>query len=126
MSYESPHYATTSRLELPGHRSDVRCLALSPDDSALLTGSSDALKLWNPRTGACLATMDSGYALSVLFVPGNKFAVLGTKVGLGVGVVVVGRLGRVERWKGGRVWAVVDDIAGDGSDVVWTALNTWW
>ncbi|PNW77485.1 hypothetical protein CHLRE_10g438700v5 [Chlamydomonas reinhardtii] len=108
VSSESPEYATSSRLELPGHRSDVRCLALSPDDSALLTGSSDALKLWNPRTGACLATMDSGYALSVLFVPGNKFAVLGTKAG-SLEVYDLGAATRVhveEGAHGGAVWSL--------------------
>ncbi len=80
VSSETHAYDTASRLELPGHRADVRAVALAADDSQLLTASSSALKLWNPRTGQCLATMDSGYGLSVLFAPGNKFAVLGTKV----------------------------------------------
>lgn len=75
--------ATSSRIELGGHRSDVRAMALSPDDQLLLTASSSALKLWNPRSGACLATMESGYGLCVLFAPGGKYAVVGTKVGCG-------------------------------------------
>lgn len=35
----------------PGHRSDVRALALSADDSLLLSTSNAGAKVWNPRTG---------------------------------------------------------------------------
>lgn len=37
-------------------------------------------QVWNPQTGACLSTMDSGYGLCCLVAPGNSHAVLGTKV----------------------------------------------
>lgn len=39
------------------------------------------LQVWNPRSGACLRTMESGYGLSALFAPGNRHAVVGTKEG---------------------------------------------
>ena len=68
-------------VEAPGHRSDVRCIALSPDDSLLLSASSNSVKVWHPQTGACLHTIDSGYGLAALFAPGQKHAVLGTKEG---------------------------------------------
>ena len=38
-------------------------------------------QLWNPRSGACLRTIDSGYGLCALFAPGNRHAVVGTKEG---------------------------------------------
>ena len=38
------------------------------------------LQVWNPRTGACTATVDTGYGLSLLWAPGNRHAVVGTKV----------------------------------------------
>lgn len=38
-------------------------------------------QVWNPRTGACLRTMDSGYGLCALFAPGNRHALVGTKEG---------------------------------------------
>ena len=63
-----------------GHRSDVRSVALSDDDQLLLTASSAGPKLWNPETGACIASMEGGYGLCVVFAPGNKHAVVGTKV----------------------------------------------
>eukprot|EP00891_Asterochloris_glomerata_P007696 jgi/Astpho2/7696/e_gw1.00115.7.1_t len=68
-------------VEGPGHRSDVRCIALSPDDSLLLSASSNSVKIWHPLTAACLHTIDSGYGLAALFAPGQKHAVLGTKEG---------------------------------------------
>ncbi|GLC41201.1 hypothetical protein PLESTB_001527400 [Pleodorina starrii] len=108
ISSETHDYDTASRIDLGGHRSDVRALALSADDSSLLTASSAALKLWNPRTGACLATMDSGYGLCVLFAPGNKFAVVGTKEGT-LEVFDLGAATRVhveEGAHGGAVWSL--------------------
>ena len=68
-------------LEAPGHRSDIRTVALSSDDSLLLSGSNNEVKIWNPRSGACLRTIESGYGLCALFAPGNRHAVVGTKEG---------------------------------------------
>ncbi|GIL45803.1 hypothetical protein Vafri_2953 [Volvox africanus] len=105
---ETNSYDTASRIDLAGHRSDVRALALSSDDMSLLTASSAALKMWNPRTGSCLSTMESGYGLSVLFAPGNKFAVVGTKEG-SLEVFDLGAAARVhveEGAHGGAVWSL--------------------
>lgn len=66
---------------MSGHRSDVRCLALSSDDKQLLSGSNSGCKLWDPLTGACLGSIDSGYALCCVFAPGNRHALVGSKVG---------------------------------------------
>ena len=39
-------------------------------------------KIWNPRAATCLRTIDTGYGLSAVFVPGNRHAVVGTKAGM--------------------------------------------
>ncbi|KAF3933964.1 Beta-TrCP [Dactylella cylindrospora] len=68
-------------VELPGHRTDVRALALSSDDSLLASASSGSLKIWNVRTGTCVRTFECGYALCCAFLPGDKIVVVGTKSG---------------------------------------------
>jgi len=70
-----------SVVDLPGHRHDVRALCLSSDDTMLLSCSHTAVKVWNPRNGACLRTMESGYGLCCMFVPGNRQCIVGTKSG---------------------------------------------
>ncbi|KAL3839717.1 hypothetical protein ACJIZ3_024308 [Penstemon smallii] len=80
-SIEDTSHAKTSVLELQGHRSDVRSVTLSSDNTLLMSTSHSAVKIWNPSTGICLRTIDSGYGLCALFVPGNKYAVVGTKSG---------------------------------------------
>jgi U3 small nucleolar RNA-associated protein 12 len=66
-----------------GHRSDVRALAVSSDGALLLSGSADAAKVWNARSGACLRTLPCKGTLvvSVAFGPGDKHALLGCKDG---------------------------------------------
>ncbi|KZV28459.1 Transducin family protein [Dorcoceras hygrometricum] len=72
----------TSVIELQGHRSDVRSVTLSSDNTLLMSTSHSAIKIWNPSTGSCLRTIDSGYGICGLFVPGNKYAIIGTKSGM--------------------------------------------
>jgi len=64
-----------------GHRSDVRAIALSPDDDTLLSCSINGCKLWNVADGACLRTVPGGYGLCASFVPGGRHAIIGTKQG---------------------------------------------
>jgi len=73
-----------TRLDQSGHRSDIRALALSSDDTTLLTTSNSGAKLWAPGSGACVGTLEGGYGLCCVFAPGNRHVVIGTKVGLGV------------------------------------------
>ncbi|KAI8911921.1 WD40-repeat-containing domain protein [Powellomyces hirtus] len=75
------HSRLVSGIDIPGHRSDVRTLALSTDDELLVTGSSDLIKVWNVYSRQCLKTLPSGYALCCEFLPGNAFVVIGTKTG---------------------------------------------
>ncbi|KAJ3371784.1 hypothetical protein HDU91_004929 [Kappamyces sp. JEL0680] len=70
-----------SAIDLPGHRSDIRALALSDDDGLILSGSNDRIKLFSMTTGTCVQTLESGYTLCCSFLPGSKHAVVGTKTG---------------------------------------------
>jgi U3 small nucleolar RNA-associated protein 12 len=80
-SEEAPDYSRTLSVELPGHRNDVRALALSSDDRMLASASSGGLKIWNVKTQNCLRTLECGYALCCAFLPGDKIVVIGTKDG---------------------------------------------
>ncbi|XP_039024825.1 WD repeat-containing protein 3-like [Hibiscus syriacus] len=71
----------TLSIELEGHRSDVRSVTLSSDNSFLMSTSHNAVKIWNPSTDSCLKTIDSGYGLCGLIVPHNKYGIVGTKDG---------------------------------------------
>ncbi|EPE26792.1 WD40 repeat-like protein [Glarea lozoyensis ATCC 20868] len=80
-SEEVPDYSRTLSVDLPGHRADVRSLALSSDDRMLASASNGGLKIWNVRTSSCIRTFECGYALCVAFLPGDKIVVVGTKSG---------------------------------------------
>ncbi|KAJ9651311.1 beta transducin [Neophaeococcomyces mojaviensis] len=80
-SKEQPDYNRALSVDMPGHRSDIRCLALSADDRMLASASQGSLKIWNTRTKSCLRTLDCGYALCATFLPGDKIVVIGTREG---------------------------------------------
>ncbi|OCK83859.1 WD40 repeat-like protein [Lepidopterella palustris CBS 459.81] len=80
-SDEPPEYTRAYSVDLAGHRTDVRALALSSDDRMLASASSGSLKIWNVRTQSCLRTLDCGYALCCSFLPGDKIVIIGTKEG---------------------------------------------
>lgn len=80
-SDEMPDYSRPLSVELPGHRADVRSLALSSDDRMLASASNGSLKIWNVRTRSCIRTFECGYALCCSFLPGDKIVVVGTKSG---------------------------------------------
>ncbi|XP_054471240.1 WD repeat-containing protein 3 [Anoplopoma fimbria] len=71
----------TARLTLGGHRTDVRTLAFSSDNLAVLSASGDTVKVWNRSTLQVIRTMACEYALCSLFVPGDRQIILGTKSG---------------------------------------------
>ncbi|CAL9690674.1 unnamed protein product [Knipowitschia caucasica] len=71
----------TARLTLGGHRTDVRTLAFSSDNLAILSASGDTVKVWNRPTLQVIRTMACEYALCSLFVPGDRQILLGTKNG---------------------------------------------
>ncbi|KAG0453300.1 hypothetical protein HPP92_025964 [Vanilla planifolia] len=68
-------------VELQGHRSDIRSVTLSSDNTLLLSTSHNSVKVWNPSTGSCLRTIESGYGLCCTFVPSDRYALVGMKTG---------------------------------------------
>ena len=80
-SDEPPEYVRTFSVDMPGHRTDVRSLALSSDDRMLASASNGSLKIWNVRTQSCIRTLDCGYALCSSFLPGDKIVVVGNRNG---------------------------------------------
>ncbi|KAK5131422.1 hypothetical protein LTR08_000958 [Meristemomyces frigidus] len=78
---ESPDYTRSLSVETPGHRTDIRTLALSSDDRMLASASSGQLKIWNLKTQSCLRTLECGQALCSAFLPGDRIVLLGTKAG---------------------------------------------
>eukprot|EP01041_Mallomonas_annulata_P006461 gene6461-13054_t len=71
----------TSVLELPGHRSDVRAVALSSDGLVLATCSSDGVKIWSTSSFLSNRSCRTGYGVSICFAPGNRYALVGTREG---------------------------------------------
>ncbi|CAG8521333.1 13198_t:CDS:10, partial [Acaulospora colombiana] len=68
-------------LDIPGHRNDIRTLALSSDDELLCSCSKSDLKIWNIKSSSCIKTIECGYALSCSFLPGDRYVIVGTKSG---------------------------------------------
>ena len=80
-SDEPPDYTLPFSVDMPGHRTDVRSLALSSDDRMLASACNGSLKVWNVRTQSCIRTLDCGYALCASFLPGDKIVVVGNRNG---------------------------------------------
>ena len=69
-------------LDIAGHRSEVRALALSSDDALLASAdSAGSLKIWNTNTGRILRTLACGYALSLAWLPDDQHVIVGCKDG---------------------------------------------
>ncbi|KAM9850764.1 WD repeat-containing protein 3 [Aulostomus maculatus] len=81
ISDKIPTANKAARLTLGGHRTDVRTLAFSSDNLAVLSASGDTVKVWNRSTLQVIRTMACEYALCSLFVPGDRQIILGSKSG---------------------------------------------
>ncbi|ESO84126.1 hypothetical protein LOTGIDRAFT_184187 [Lottia gigantea] len=66
---------------LPGHRTDVRALCFSSDNTAIVTVSAESAKLWNRSSVKCIRTMTCEYSVACVFAPGDRHIILGTKSG---------------------------------------------
>lgn len=100
-----PEASRVYSVDLPGHRTDVRTLCLSSDDSLLASGSNGSLKIWNMKTTACIRTMECGHAICSTFLPGDRQVRLTRPLGrayasltsIGCGRNEVGRDPRIRR-----------------------------
>lgn len=70
-------------LDIPGHRSDVRTLAVSSDDELVASAAQGTLKIWNRKTTKCVRTMECGYAICSTFLPGDRHVRLSLHLTLG-------------------------------------------
>jgi len=85
-----PESARLYSLDLPGHRTDVRTLSLSSDDTLLASASNGmlrqrivgdvtnktllgSLKIWNTRTTSCIRTLECGHSVCSTFIPGDQY-----------------------------------------------------
>jgi U3 small nucleolar RNA-associated protein 12 len=76
--------ATTTKssvVELQGHRSDVRAVAVSADGLRVASCSAEGLKVWNVESGACICSSLCGYGVTLAFAPGGRYVLVGTKDG---------------------------------------------
>ena len=48
----------------------------------MASGSADQVKIWKASSGQCLHTLQSGYAISSCFLPGDRYILIGIKVGV--------------------------------------------
>lgn len=112
-----------SGLDAPGHRGDVRSMALSPDDSSIFSVSRKSAKLWNVATGKCIRSMTTaGYSLCSHFIgPDARCAAVGSKEGaleifdLGTGELLTS----LEDAHSDSIWSMaLDDRVYDASVLV--------
>ncbi|KAK4103078.1 WD40 repeat-like protein [Parathielavia hyrcaniae] len=113
-----PDYNKALAVELPGHRTDIRSLAISSDDKMLASAANGSLKIWNIKTQACVRTFECGYALCCAFLPGDKVVVVGTKEGelQLYDVASATMLETVNAHEGHAIWSL--QVHPDGKSVV--------
>ncbi|XP_063150707.1 WD repeat-containing protein 3 [Candoia aspera] len=80
-SGQSPQVVQSSKINIGGHRTDVRTVQFSSDNIAILSAAAESIKIWNRSTLQCIRTMECDYALCSLFVPGDRQVMVGTKIG---------------------------------------------
>ncbi len=68
-------------LDLQGHRSDVRAVAVSSDGSMVASVSHGLAKAWSSTTRQCVRSAPCGFGLTVAFAPGDRHLLVGTKEG---------------------------------------------
>lgn len=68
-------------LDLQGHRSDIRSVAISSDGSMVASVSHGLAKAWSSKTRQCVRSVPCGFGLSVAFAPGDRHLLVGTKEG---------------------------------------------
>ena len=73
----------SSLLDMYGHPTGIRSVALSSDDVLACTVSKNAAKLWNVAQRSCRQSipLSNKYGLCVAFLPGNTHVVVGTREG---------------------------------------------
>jgi U3 small nucleolar RNA-associated protein 12 len=78
-------------MNIAGHPTGIRAVALSSDDKLACTVSKNTTMIWNVESRSCLQSLSpaslstrkdiSAYGLCVAFLPGNTHVVIGTREG---------------------------------------------
>lgn len=68
-------------LDMQGHRSDVRAVAISSDGSMVASVSHGLAKVWSSKSRQCVRSSPCGFGLAVVFAPGDRHLLIGTKEG---------------------------------------------
>ncbi|KAJ2395526.1 beta transducin [Coemansia sp. RSA 2603] len=76
-----PEPSLVSSVEMLGHRTEPRALALSFDNELVVSAANKSLRVWNAHTGTCVRTLECGSAICAAFLPGDQLVVVGTKDG---------------------------------------------
>ena len=118
-----------STLDMYGHPTGIRSVALSSEDNIACTVSKNIVKVWNVANRSCLRSMmvmgntpsktTSYYCLCVAFLPGNTHIILGTREGhLLIMDVASGDLVYTEEnAHGGAIWSLDLRPPGPNSDM---------
>lgn len=114
--------AVMESIRYGGHRSDVRTLSFSSDNTAVLSASGESVKIWSRSSQQCIRNMECDYALCSTFLPGDRHCIVGTKTGklqlFDIGAAVL--LDDIEAHEG-SVWSIctyscLKGIVSGGSD----------
>lgn len=91
-----------------GHPSEVRSIAFTSDNLAIASASAESLKLWSRASQTCLRTVETGYAISTCFVPGDRHVLVGLKSGelLIVDIVVGNVIEKIQAHEK-ELWSIV-------------------
>ncbi|GKY94026.1 hypothetical protein MPSEU_000369400 [Mayamaea pseudoterrestris] len=78
-------------MDTSGHPTGIRAVSLSSDDNMACTVSKNTVKIWNVRSRTCIQSLSpntrsksklaAAYGLCVVFLPGNRHVVVGTREG---------------------------------------------
>lgn len=60
-----------------GHRGDISSVCLSSDNLAVVTGGSDAVKIWNRLSRTCIRSICTGNVKSLCLTPGDRHLLVG-------------------------------------------------
>lgn len=80
-SAKSLDYDKLSDQSFAGHRTPLRAVAMCENDALILSTSNKGAKVWDVKSRKCIRTLDGGYGLCCMFVPGSRHAVVGTRSG---------------------------------------------
>lgn len=106
-------------MDLEGHPTGIRAVALSSDDKLACTVSKNVTKIWNVSSRSCIQSLSPAplshnkdtsacYGLCACFLPGNTHVVVGTREGhllildINAGEVVYSE----EKAHNGAVWSI--------------------